>query len=678
MRVGLAGPNPNRRRGVTLLEMLVVVALVVLMMTILASIFQKATEAISVSRTYMELDNQLRQIDTTIRGDLDGVTASLTPPNDPGQNRGYFEYGENAPADIQAEDTDDYLAFTARAPEGQVFTGRIWVPRKTPNDSPVNGAVQPVTITSKFAEIIYFLRNGNLYRRVLLVAPERKNSLGDRGLASLAVGEYYAPMFGGIQVSWQGMNDISARPPLGLQTIPIPNTLGDLTNRENRAFRPRFTNDYRNNSASNNATPDGSPDDFDNDGLPDYYPTMYPNALNTSAVGSLPTATPLVPSYKLATLMDGSSHPTPLTTYDALPFPYIFPGAYSKPMLGTAALPQNGWIHSLDQTNNTFNHAPLDLGDTIAIPSAANQLQTWWGFPTWRETMHPFWTDPIGRTSTNAGNAQSLGLRQVSPTATGLTSGTNLLPPQSPLYDSALNVRSPYNSDQVGGASFAYQPPYTGTNPNLRIWQDDLILTNVRSFDVKAYDPDAPLYSVAGGTYFSAGYYDLGFGSMQPTAAGLAAINTALLTGTPLAVMDSNFNPQGFGHEGRIPPLTTDNRRNPSRPTFTYYSSGTPVVGITPVGDDDPGVIRLRRVWDSWSTAYTNAPGVDINLNGSSLRTDTDAGGNSAMSQPCYPSFPPPYPSPLKGLQIQIRVTDPNSQRIKVLTIRQDFTDKLN
>ncbi len=33
---------------------------------------------------------------------------------------------------------------------------------------------QPVTITSQYAEIIYFLRNGNLYRRVLLVAPERQ------------------------------------------------------------------------------------------------------------------------------------------------------------------------------------------------------------------------------------------------------------------------------------------------------------------------------------------------------------------------------------------------------------------------------------------------------------------------------------------------------------------------
>ena len=40
-----------------------------------------------------------------------------------------------------------------------------------------NANFQPITITSEYAEIIYFLRNGNLYRRVLLVAPERQSTI---------------------------------------------------------------------------------------------------------------------------------------------------------------------------------------------------------------------------------------------------------------------------------------------------------------------------------------------------------------------------------------------------------------------------------------------------------------------------------------------------------------------
>ena len=54
------------RRGVTLVEMLVVVALVVLMMVILVQIFQSALGAMSASRTTQELDVVLRSIDSMI------------------------------------------------------------------------------------------------------------------------------------------------------------------------------------------------------------------------------------------------------------------------------------------------------------------------------------------------------------------------------------------------------------------------------------------------------------------------------------------------------------------------------------------------------------------------------------------------------------------------------------
>ena len=44
---------------------------------------------------------------------------------------------------------------------------------------------------------------------------------------------------------------------------------------------------------------------------------------------------------------------------------------------------------------------------------------------------------------------------------------------------------------------------------------------------------------------------------------------------------------------------------------------------------------------------------------------------------PLYPVVPAAYPLPLRGIQIQIRVVDPRNEHIKVLTIRQDFSDKL-
>jgi hypothetical protein len=78
----------------------------------------------------------------------------------------------------------------------------------------------------------------------------------------------------------------------------------------------------------------------------------------------------------------------------------------------------------------------------------------------------------------------------------------------------------------------------------------------------------------------------------------------------------------------------------------------------------------MRRVWDTWSTTYTQAPAVDVNLRGSTLQP-------FPLDRPIYPSYPPPYPQPLRGIQIQIRVSDAKSERVKVLTIRQDFSDKL-
>ena len=53
----------SARRGVTLVEMLVTLAILLLMMTIIVQIFQAATGSLSWAQAYQELDNQLRQLD---------------------------------------------------------------------------------------------------------------------------------------------------------------------------------------------------------------------------------------------------------------------------------------------------------------------------------------------------------------------------------------------------------------------------------------------------------------------------------------------------------------------------------------------------------------------------------------------------------------------------------------
>ena len=357
--------KPCSRRGITLVEMLVALGLLVLMMSVLVTVFQAATGSISTQRVYANIDRELRRLDTVIRQDLAGVTAKMTPPNDPKLGRGYFEYSENVFADAQGEDTDDTLRFTAQAPAGRPFVGRVWVPLITPTlGQGTASALRPITVTSNYAEIIYFLRNGNLYRRVLLILPQRQGTLGvgnynvngNTGLPQTLGFEtdLFTPTtaFGPGQLlpnglpmcGFMAMNDISVRARkfdgavfAGLLTYtPTPNTLGDLTERHYRWCNPTWSNDYATETANGiGASPDGIPDDLNGDGVPDFVPTLYASngTLNGGIFNEAPIAPRVVP-------------PNMASAADVYAFPYVFPGSFSVPDSTSAAL---GWLHAGDR-----------------------------------------------------------------------------------------------------------------------------------------------------------------------------------------------------------------------------------------------------------------------------------------------------------------------------------------
>ena len=608
--------RPDHRRGLTLVELLVTVALMLLVMSVIVAIFTAATNGMTIARTDQNLAGITRRLDSVIIQDLNGATARFTPPLNPVDGLGYFEYGENSLSDEQSEDSDDYLAFTSKAPPGQPFTGRIMVQRGVwPPGSPRAGQARyaPVTVTSDDAEIIYFLRGTNLYRRVLLILPNQA-LFGEPNAAGTGYRYGAAPYNSDgfdldgddiPDVSWQGANDISVRfspsPDTTIQQIPVPNTLGDLTNRHNRAFRPGFTDDYF--DVSGNPISDGVFDDIDGNGVPDFYPTLYPNLFSTTIINS--------PGYVA----------TPAThNYDTLAFPFVCPGAFSDPSPFTAPGAVNQGPIMAVGPPQIRNHSPLDLGDNIPIPALPAQAWTWWGFPTWAETRSINW------------NAASKRLNQTE-FGRGRGAQPNGLSWQDGLIGGApvwLPVQNHWYTDGTGSAAFT--PPAAS-------WQDDLIATNVRSFDVKALDPNSYLFGVSYGVNITPTYRDLGWAQQT--------------TGTDPNTLAS------FGHEGRIPPLVAD-----SRTDFNFPYS---------IGDDGATVIRLRRVWDSWSTDYSNAPITSINP----FEAGPLAEPPTYSKRPLYPSYPPPYPAPLYGIQIRIRLAAPDGSRAKDLTIRQDFSGKL-
>jgi hypothetical protein len=712
--------------------MLVTVAVLVILMTIVVQIFQAATGSVSAAQAYQQLDDQLRRLDGIMRSDLEGVTARFTPPLDPVLNLGYFEYGENEFADTQGEDSDDYIRFTGKAPAGRPFSGRIFLRPILLNGANANLS-QSVTITSDYAEIIYFVRNGNLYRRVLLVLPQDLQSaitpaLDNLGFlqngialppppgagAGFPAGGFSSSVFGtpSPQVSWQGVNDISARPnstgPNSNLNLPafvraqqtiVLNTLGDLTNRENRFAYPRFANDYYDANVAAIGH-DGVPDDLNGDNVPDLYTSLYPNVFNTGLI--------FAPNYPIGA-------PAIATGIPLLAFPYVFPGAYSQAQnLGNYAI---GWIHSPTPAVNNpamtyggtplaylqnLNHNPLDVGDNLPFPALASEYQTWWGFPTWRETLSPNWNDPT--VQVNVIGAQPNGLSYGSLNiAGGAVDPTNagLLPPMTqpngaatPGGDFSIFRRTSQLFSDAAGFNSVF---WTAANPSnvplwTASWDDDLIMTGVRSFDVKAYDNALAQWADLGwgDDLRSSGFAGLPFLTGNPDHSPGATAAPPNPVYPPLVAIQNNYWDyinQTFAHEGRMPPLTSDNRLDAQNPNPAYrYNAATtanppgyiPQYGGFPnyssnIGDNAAGIVRLRRVWDTWSTAYSRAPATGlINAGGS-----TGFPVGPPFSPPLYPSYPPPYPAPLRGIQIQIRVVDPTNQRIKSLTIRQDFTDKL-
>ena len=183
------------RDAFTLIEMMVAVTLVLIMMTMFAQIFQMAGGSISKQRGLAENDQRSRTLQTIIKADLDkrsfrwvhpfaaNEDTSL-PESYIGKRQGYFYISENC----YSRDDDDVLQLTVMSTikdrnrddtpyYGQAlncafFPGFPGGPSFAfPNQPDADDSQLTVNNTgqSTVAEIVYFVRNGNLYRRQLLI-----------------------------------------------------------------------------------------------------------------------------------------------------------------------------------------------------------------------------------------------------------------------------------------------------------------------------------------------------------------------------------------------------------------------------------------------------------------------------------------------------------------------------
>ena len=375
--------------------MLVTLAVLLLMMTVIVKIFQAATGALNAAQVYQELDNQLRLLDSTIRSDLNGVTAKLTPPERPQEQPGLLEYGENEFADIQGEDSDDYIRFTAKAPAGRPFTGRMW---SAADRRPDDGA-------SSHDQLHPADHDHQRVRRDHLLPPQRqplpprapgrtRAAVDDRAGASttgtsapsasspVALGGQPDFDLGRSPVSWQGVNDLSAHPRRSGR--PRTTQLGHPQHpgRPDQPREPVRLPAVRRRLPDLARTPgrqDGLTDDLNGDNVPDYYPTLYP--------GMLPAPTPAPPASSSSSQLSTSRRAC-AAAHGADGLPLRLPGGLLPapgPEQRRRRLDSLARARVVDAQRQprpvrrpqrpalylqNLNHNPLDLGDNLPTPSS--------------------------------------------------------------------------------------------------------------------------------------------------------------------------------------------------------------------------------------------------------------------------------------------------------------------
>ena len=218
------------RRGMTLVEMLVATTLTLIIMGVIAQLFGILGNSISRSRAALITSAQLRAVSHALRIDLAGATAPTVPPVAADADAGYLEIIEGPTSDIPSPttppligDCDDALLFTTSTldrPYVGLFAGNSSIESRT---AEVAWFCRPSAVTTAGMTLY------DLYRRQLLVLDyvgAGAFATGSNRLSVTNFGVLPAATFSVLQ-----QYDLSLR---AEGTEFLPNTLGDLTKRENR------------------------------------------------------------------------------------------------------------------------------------------------------------------------------------------------------------------------------------------------------------------------------------------------------------------------------------------------------------------------------------------------------------------------------------------------------------
>lgn len=232
---------------------------------------------------------------------------------------------------------------------------------------------------------------------------------------------------------------------------------------------------------------------------------------------------------------------------------------------------------------------------------------------------------------------------------------------------------------------------------------DDVVLTNVLSFDVKVWDPGAPIFQVVSNVETPDGEPQQ-TGVVLPGEIGYLPSRLRGALGWFMRDPQNDFSQLvGFGAYVDLFYMA-NNLGDPHDPSssgganrkyenrlrrWESLNLGKNRVGSMPRPDfagrgDERSLLQgpaygnlkplLSCVYDTWSTHYER-DGLDNNGNGlcDEGTNRVDDNGNGRIDEAAEQETAPPYTAPLRGLQIRIRAFEPDSRAIRQVTVKHDF-----
>lgn len=221
----------------------------------------------------------------------------------------------------------------------------------------------------------------------------------------------------------------------------------------------------------------------------------------------------------------------------------------------------------------------------------------------------------------------------------------------------------------------------------------DLMLADALAFDIQIFDPEAPVYGMrANGRALRESDNDKGdaqldFAAIGPNSLGWGLALTSLSEEEATNPIDGNGAPNGAivrrGAYADLGYLELHRQvlrlMTGSNPSFAYPN--TALSGLVH-GKSQLADTALTRVYDTWNFAYEN-DGVDQDgINGPDQGTngfDDPANYGAGMQTLFGPDDPgeretaPPYPVPLRAVQVKLRAYEPDSRQMREVTVRQHF-----